>query len=145
MSFLARPSPQTMGWLMLVASIKLQVSFAKEPHKRDAILQKRPIILSILLIVATPYPLKIQLKCGKTSTQSTDHVGRVSCILSGYGVATISRIDKIIGLFCRIACLLWCSCGSWPPCSTHAEAMAFAAYAHKQSLSGSVASCLTVA
>ena len=41
------------GWL--VASIKLQVSFAKEPYKRDDILQKRPIILSILLIVATPY------------------------------------------------------------------------------------------
>ena len=33
-----------MGWLMLVGSIKLLVSFAKEPHKRDAILQKRPII-----------------------------------------------------------------------------------------------------
>ena len=33
---------------------KLQVSFAKEPYKRDNILQKRPIILSILLTVATP-------------------------------------------------------------------------------------------
>jgi len=32
---------------------KLQVSFAKETYKRDAILQKRPIILSILLTVAT--------------------------------------------------------------------------------------------
>ena len=29
-----------MGWLWLVGSIKLQVSFAKEPCKRDAILQK---------------------------------------------------------------------------------------------------------
>ena len=27
-------------------------------------------------------------------------------IHSGYGVATVSRIDKIIGLFCRIASLL---------------------------------------
>jgi len=44
-----------MGWLQLVGSIKLQVSFAKEPYKRDDILQKRPIILSILLTVATPY------------------------------------------------------------------------------------------
>jgi len=33
-----------MGWLRLVVSIKLQVSFAKEPYKRDDILQKRPII-----------------------------------------------------------------------------------------------------
>ena len=34
---------------------KLQVSFAKEPYERGNILQKRPIILSILLTVATPY------------------------------------------------------------------------------------------
>ena len=45
----------TMGWLRLVGSIKSQVSFAKEPYKRDYILHKRPIILSILLTVATPY------------------------------------------------------------------------------------------
>jgi len=45
----------TMGWLPLVGSLKLQVSFAKEPYKRDDILQKRPIILRSLLIVATPY------------------------------------------------------------------------------------------
>jgi len=44
-----------MGWLWLVGSIKLLVSFAKEPYKRDNILRKRPIILSILLTVATPY------------------------------------------------------------------------------------------
>jgi len=33
-----------MGWIWLVGSIKLMVSFAKEPYKRDDILQKRPII-----------------------------------------------------------------------------------------------------
>jgi len=33
----------------------LKVSFAKEPNKRDYILQKRLIILRSLLIVATPY------------------------------------------------------------------------------------------
>ena len=49
------PDICTMGWLRLVASIKLQVSFAKEPYTRDDILQKRPIILSILLTVATRY------------------------------------------------------------------------------------------
>jgi len=43
-----------MGWLRLVGSLKAQVSFAKESHKRDDILQKRPIILRSLLIVATP-------------------------------------------------------------------------------------------
>ena len=34
-----------MGWLRLVASLKIQVSFAKGPYKRDDILQKRPVIL----------------------------------------------------------------------------------------------------
>jgi len=53
-------------WLRLVGSTKLQVSFAeyslfswallqKETLKRDDVLQKRPIILRSLLIVATPY------------------------------------------------------------------------------------------
>jgi len=44
-----------MGWLRLLGSFILQVSFAKEPYKRDYILQKRPIIFKSLLIVATPY------------------------------------------------------------------------------------------
>ena len=44
-----------MGWVRLVGSSKLQVSFAKEPCKTDDILQKRPITIRSLLIVATPY------------------------------------------------------------------------------------------
>jgi len=40
-------------WLRLAGSLKLWVSFAKEPHKRDYVLQKRPIILRSLLIIAT--------------------------------------------------------------------------------------------
>ena len=48
-----------MGWLRLVGSLKLQVSFAKEPYSEDDILQKRPVILSSLLIAATLYT-KIQ-------------------------------------------------------------------------------------
>ena len=43
-----------MVWLRLVGSLKSQVSFAKEPYERDDILQKRPIILRSLLLVATP-------------------------------------------------------------------------------------------
>jgi len=45
----------TMGWLRLVGSLKQQVSFAKEPYKRDYILQKKPIIWRNLLMVATAY------------------------------------------------------------------------------------------
>ena len=44
-----------MGWLRSVGSIKLQVSFAEYCLFYRALLQKRPIILSILLTEATPY------------------------------------------------------------------------------------------
>jgi len=44
-----------MGSLRFVGSLKSQVSFAKEPYKRDYVLQKRPIVLRSLLTVATPY------------------------------------------------------------------------------------------
>ena len=54
---------ELMGWLMVVGSIKLQVSLAKEPYKRNAILQKRRIILSILLIVATPSVFTADVHC----------------------------------------------------------------------------------
>jgi len=52
--------------------INLQVSFAKEPYQRDDILQKRPL----------------------THTHAKTH--SATC---GYGVATISRLLRITGLF----------------------------------------------
>jgi len=42
------------GWLQSVGSIKSQVSFAEYSLFHRALLQKRPIILSILLTEATP-------------------------------------------------------------------------------------------
>ena len=51
----------TMGWLRFVGSLKVQVSIAKEPYKRDYILQKRSMILRSLLPVATPF----QITCRK--------------------------------------------------------------------------------
>ena len=64
--FGSRPQPPTShhwmipyhphtGWLRLVGSLKLQVSSAKEPYKRDYTLQKRPTICRSLLLAATPY------------------------------------------------------------------------------------------
>jgi len=44
-----------MGWLRWVGSLKLKVSFAEYCLFCRALLQKRPIILWSLLIVATPY------------------------------------------------------------------------------------------
>jgi len=49
-----------MGWLRLAGSLKLQVSFAKEPYKKDDILQNGPVILRSLLIEATPYTYVLQ-------------------------------------------------------------------------------------
>ena len=43
-----------MGWLRLVGSLKLYVSFAKEPYKRDYSAKETSILRSLLL-VATPY------------------------------------------------------------------------------------------
>jgi len=71
-----------MGWLPPVGSLKLQVSFAKEPYKRAGILQKRLIILKSLLIVATPY----------------------LCLESPvWEVGLIRRLLPIIRLFCKRA------------------------------------------
>jgi len=44
-----------IGWLRLVGSLKRKVFFAEYRLRYWALLQKRPIILRSLLIVATPY------------------------------------------------------------------------------------------
>jgi len=82
-----------MGWLRLVGSLKSWVSFAKEPYKRDDILQKIPIIFRSLLTVATPYN-----EC-MLHAWMYDFVTFMSYRIS----ATISRLFKIIGLFCERA------------------------------------------
>ena len=53
-----------MGWLRLVGCLKIQVSLQNTGLFCRALLQKRPIFLSILLIVATPYRLLSRLICG---------------------------------------------------------------------------------
>ena len=67
-----------VGRLRLVGSLKLEVSFAEYCVFYRALLQKRSMILRSLLLVA---------------------VGG----WSSYGVATISRLLKMIGLFCKRA------------------------------------------
>ena len=67
----------TMGWLQLVGSFRLLVSFAEYSLFDRVLLQKRPIILRSLLSEATPYEL---------ITCRSIHVCR-------YGQATVCRID----------------------------------------------------
>jgi len=57
-----------MGWLRLVGSLKLHVSFAKDHYKTDEILQKRPIILRSLLILAAPCHARHELYIRETAT-----------------------------------------------------------------------------
>ena len=90
---------RSMAWLRLLGSLKRQVSFAKEPYKRDCFLQKRTIILRSLLTVATPWS-------SLESRQLFSLGGHDRMGMSTYGVATISRLLKIIGLFCRLQLLL---------------------------------------
>jgi len=66
-----------MGWLWLVGSWNQQVSFAKEPYKRDYVLQKRPIISRSLLIVATPHTHTHT----RTQTQAHKHAEKSHSVL----------------------------------------------------------------
>jgi len=77
-------------------SIKLQVSFAKEPHKRDNILQKRPIILSILLTVATLYD---SLQHTATHCNTLQHTVAVCCTLHW------SQVALCVCLFVNVYCV----------------------------------------
>jgi len=53
-----------MGWLQLVGSLKLDVSFVEYRLFYRVLLQKRPILLRSLLIVATPYvQIRVAGKC----------------------------------------------------------------------------------
>jgi len=66
-----------MGWLRLVGSLKTLVPFAKKPYKRDYILQKRPIFLRSLLIIATPY-LAVPLAPPSCSLDFTDRISHTA-------------------------------------------------------------------
>ena len=71
-----------MGWLRLVGSLKSQVSFAEYRLFYRTLLQKRPIILRSLLIVATPYE--------ETHSRNV----YTKCILEGNGWQVCCRVCK---------------------------------------------------
>ena len=141
------------GWLRLVGSLQIWVSFAKEPCKRDYVLQKRSVFFRRLLTIAPPHPfLHFEASncwwhyswsaciCSYVCTCATTHswllhmramhsyvchdhfnparervpwssivftlphaaYRHTQAHVDWYGVATISRLLQIIGLFCRI-------------------------------------------
>jgi len=54
-TLLLTPLILLMGWLPLVGSLKLEVSFAECHLFYRALMQKRPILLRSLLVIATTY------------------------------------------------------------------------------------------
>ena len=78
-----------------VGSLKLQVSFAKEPYERDNILQKRPIIVK-------PTQVDNTFSTVSSLLNSLFEMTLTLIFTTRYGVATISRLLKFRSLVCRI-------------------------------------------
>ena len=101
------------GWLRSVGSIK-KVSFAEYRLFYRTLLQKRPIILSILLTEATPYrihpsesPVRVlYVFCGDTLVEIQgslmDVCGSFAAMQGRMRYTSDSRLLKIINLLCRI-------------------------------------------
>jgi len=70
--------------LRSVGSIKLQVCFAKEPLKRDYILQKRPVILRRRIVL---------LQCHDTLVATVSGIDEIYRSL-------LENIVSVTGLFC---------------------------------------------
>jgi len=82
-----------MGWLRLVGSSKLLVSFAKEPYKRDYILQKRPIISRSLPIVAKKV---LMLNCSPNELFLKFYFGLLRCAARLCGCCDNDHVWSIV-------------------------------------------------
>jgi len=88
--------------------------FAKEPYKRDNIPQKRPIILSILLTVATPYLHHFSFFHPCTCTAAVAAAENfVFLILIIFWVSNSYNIHQFLMFY-----ILWPTTSSTPPSST---------------------------
>jgi len=90
-----------MGWLRLVGCLKIQVSLQNTGLFCRALLQKRPIFLSILLIVATPYPQQKRGRCTITRAKYSRSVKSGEDALDALSGRSLSAKEPlIIGFFC---------------------------------------------
>ena len=80
-------SKHPMEWLWSVGSIKLQVSYAKEPYRRDNILHKTPIILLILGAIASEYPIRT---ISAPNVANGSHCSKMSYLLNMYSLNMFS-------------------------------------------------------
>ena len=94
----------TMGWLRSVRSIKLQVSFAGYRLFYRALLQKRPMILSIQLTKSTPY---LSLLLSESScTFTTAQICRKHQTSALYLFCIINMINLVESLFGNFSIVL---------------------------------------
>jgi len=122
LSFVAIQSFPTTGWRRLIRCLELQVIFRKRATNFRALLRKMTY-KDKASYDSTPPCMRPSLNqkkhiwdqsasthvCRWKYLNPTDHLFAsftLAKIISPYGVATVSRIDKIVGLFCRIASLL---------------------------------------
>jgi len=104
-----------------------EVSFAKEPYKRDYILQKRPIVLRSLIIVATPYQLLLPMSHRSCEWQVISHVTchmghHITCHLRELWVMTHVTSESWLSHHLPLTCESWLmwqvSHDSWLTCES---------------------------
>jgi len=92
-----------MGWLRLVGSLKLEVSFAEYRLFYRALLQKWPVISRSLLIVATPY-------CNLTSHSFFHHIRSsitYQCHLNSFILASYDSVSHIKFILPLYTAVIW--------------------------------------
>jgi len=94
-----------MGWLHVVDFLKLQVSFAKEPFKKRRYSAKETYDFKEPTNRSHPI-VEYYNTLQRIATRTATHRSTLQHTARHYGVATDSRIDQIIGLFCKIMSLL---------------------------------------
>jgi len=87
----------------LVGSFKIEVSFAKHSLFHRALLQKRPMFLGSLLIVATPYKSNKRRDLG-----SKTHIQGDSWAVCVFSLILVVRVSYVC--FCIMCVFLCCVC-----------------------------------
>jgi len=97
-----------VGWLRLVSSFKIQVSFAEYSLFHRALWQKRPMFLGSLLIVATPYIMSEMLL----------HLAPSSCVNYCFGLLVRHVWTAALLCLSLTACMnCWFICRTIPASS----------------------------
>jgi len=93
-----------MGWLRWVGCLKIQVSSQNTGLFCRALLQKRPIFLSILLIAATPYVTCLLTICNMTLCDVILHVTRllIPCVFDVLICDVMLYVTRLL-MICEMA------------------------------------------